>query len=76
MWFYKDLQGVRRGPFSQKQMSAWYEMGYFNDDLEIAYGENSIYLHLKNYKEISKGNAGGVAQKPQKSVNSEPFYQQ
>jgi hypothetical protein len=34
-------------------MSTWYDMGYFADDLEIAFGENSLFLPLKNYKEIS-----------------------
>lgn len=38
-------------------MSSWYDMGYFSDDLEIAYGENSIYLPLKSYKEINKANS-------------------
>jgi len=33
-------------------MSQWYELGYFTDDLEIAYGENSLFLPLKSYKEI------------------------
>jgi len=53
MWYYKDPTGQVRGPFSQSQMSAWYEHGYFSDDLEIAYGENSMFLPLKSYKEVS-----------------------
>lgn len=34
-------------------MFTWYDIGYFKDDLEIAYGENSMFLPLRNYKEIS-----------------------
>jgi len=35
-------------------MFAWYDVGYFADDLEIACGENSMFLPLKNYKEVNK----------------------
>jgi len=34
-------------------MAAWYDLGYFTDDLEIAHGENSLFLALKSYKQIS-----------------------
>jgi hypothetical protein len=34
-------------------MSTWFELGYFADDLEIAYGEHSLFLPLKSYKEIA-----------------------
>jgi hypothetical protein len=34
-------------------MAQWYEFGYFSDDLEIAFGENSIFLPLQKYKEIN-----------------------
>lgn len=36
-------------------MAAWYDQGYFADDLEIAYGENSMFLPLRSYKQISFG---------------------
>lgn len=52
-WFYKDPQGMIRGPFKQQQMAQWYEIGYFSDDLEIAFGEKSIFLPLQKYKEIN-----------------------
>jgi hypothetical protein len=69
MWYYKDLQGQVRGPFSQTQMSQWYDMGYFTDDLELAYGENSLFLPLKSYKEI------GIAKfsTPKQNVGQFPF---
>lgn len=31
-------------------MATWYDLGYFTDNLEIAYGENSLFLALKSYK--------------------------
>jgi len=34
-------------------MATWFDMGYFTDDLKIAFGENSLFLPLKSYKEIS-----------------------
>jgi len=52
-WYYKDPSGLIRGPFSQQQMAQWYDFGYFSDDLEIAFGENSMFLPLHQYKEIS-----------------------
>jgi hypothetical protein len=34
-------------------MFTWYDIGYFADELEISYGENSMFFPLKSYKEIS-----------------------
>jgi hypothetical protein len=34
-------------------MAQWYEFGYFSDDLDIAFGENSMFLPLHQYKEIN-----------------------
>jgi GYF domain len=45
-WYYKDPHGLIRGPFNQSQMAQWYEVGYFSDDLEIAFGENSYFMPL------------------------------
>lgn len=42
-----------RGPFTQGQMAQWYDFGYFQDDLDIAFGENSMFLPLHQYKEIN-----------------------
>jgi hypothetical protein len=55
-WFYKDPQGNVRGPFTYQQMATWYDLGYFSDDLEIAYGENSMFLPLRKYKQITFSN--------------------
>jgi PERQ amino acid-rich with GYF domain-containing protein len=52
-WYYKDPSGIIRGPFHQQQMAQWYDFGYFSDDLEIAFGENSIFLPLHRYKELN-----------------------
>jgi hypothetical protein len=38
-------------------MAAWYDLGYFPDDLKIAFGENSMFLPLKSYRRIG---AGGI----------------
>lgn len=38
-------------------MATWYDLGYFSDDLEIAYGENSMFLPLRSYKQISITNS-------------------
>jgi hypothetical protein len=41
-------------------MSAWYEHGYFSDDLEIALGENSMFFPLKSYK-FNSSNLGSTS---------------
>jgi len=43
-------------------MAAWYDLGYFPDDLEIAFGENSMFLPLKSYKQIGIGALIGQGQ--------------
>jgi hypothetical protein len=50
-WYYKDPNGRVQGPFTQHQMAEWYDFGYFQDDLEIAFGENSMFLPLQKYKD-------------------------
>jgi hypothetical protein len=45
-------------------MAAWYDLGYFPDDLEIAFGENSMFLPLKSYKQIGLGALLGGGQLP------------
>lgn len=52
-WYYKDPTGLIQGPFTQNQMSQWYDLGYFQDELEIAFGENSLFLPLYEYKSIN-----------------------
>jgi hypothetical protein len=61
-------------------MSTWYDLGYFSDDLELAYGENSMFLPLKSYKEISMskissggGSISGNQTPKQYSVSSLPL---
>jgi hypothetical protein len=46
-------------------MHAWYDLGYFSDDLDIAYGENSMFLPLKSYKEITLQRYGVGSQQQQ-----------
>jgi hypothetical protein len=57
-WYYKDPSGNVRGPFSQQQMATWYDLGYFTDNLEIAFGENSMFLALKSYKQLANNQMG------------------
>jgi hypothetical protein len=34
-WFYMDVNGLRQGPFSFKEMFTWWRSGYFPDDLLV-----------------------------------------
>lgn len=57
-WYYKDPNGFVQGPFSQIQMAQWFEHGYFADDLEIAFGKNSMFLPLHEYKHMHLKQSG------------------
>jgi hypothetical protein len=52
-------------------MAQWYDFGYFSDDLEIAFGENSMFLPLHQYKEINlKQNSNGAVTVGASQVNN------
>lgn len=48
VWWYRDPQGVVRGPFSTTEMSAWSGKGYFSAGLEIALSDRGPYLPLSS----------------------------
>jgi hypothetical protein len=48
VWWYRDPQGVVRGPFSTAEMAAWSEKGYFTGVLEIALSDRGPYLPLSS----------------------------
>lgn len=46
VWYYRDPNGVVRGPFSTTEMRAWADKGYFTGGLEIALSDRGPYLPL------------------------------
>ena len=48
VWWYRDPQGVVRGPFSTTEMRAWSEKGYFSGGLEVALSDRGPYLPLSS----------------------------
>jgi len=46
-WWYKDAEGVVRGPFSTPCMKHWRTTGYLHDDLEIKYKANASFAPLR-----------------------------
>ena len=48
VWWYRDPQGVVRGPFSTTEMKAWSDKGYFSGGLEIALSDRGPYLPLSS----------------------------
>jgi hypothetical protein len=54
-------------------MSAWYEHGYFSDDLEIAFGENSMFLPLKSFKNFNTGKVGSTSSQTPKYSNESGY---
>lgn len=53
-WLYKDSQNKQQGPFSTDEMAIWYQMGYFNDDLEVKRVCEKEYSKLSTRKEITE----------------------
>lgn len=48
VWWYRDPQGVVRGPFTTTEMRAWSEKGYFSGGLEVALSDRGPYLPLSS----------------------------
>lgn len=46
-WWYKDSEGVVRGPFSTLCMKNWRSTGYLPDDLEIKCAVNASFVPLR-----------------------------
>lgn len=47
-WWYKDAEGVVRGPFSTFAMFHWRSIGYIPDDLEIKCAANGTFAPLRD----------------------------
>jgi len=47
VWWYKDSEGMVRGPFSTPCMMHWSAKGYLPDDLEIKYKINANFAPLR-----------------------------
>ncbi len=48
-WYYKDLQGLIRGPFSSSEMNMWLKAGYLPRDLQIRFGPESTFVPLESF---------------------------
>ena len=48
-WYYKDLQGFVRGPFSCLNMHRWHKANYFPPDLLIRLGEDNQFISLDSF---------------------------
>ncbi|XP_062336777.1 GRB10-interacting GYF protein 2 isoform X1 [Osmerus eperlanus] len=45
-WFYKDPQGEMQGPFSNQEMSEWFQAGYFTMTLLVKRGCDEVFQPL------------------------------
>ncbi|XP_041848117.1 GRB10-interacting GYF protein 2 isoform X1 [Melanotaenia boesemani] len=45
-WFYKDPQGEIQGPFSNQEMSEWFQAGYFTMSLLVKRGCDEVFQPL------------------------------
>jgi len=53
-WFYKDLQGILRGPFTPLDMYHWLIAEYFPLTLEIRFKENAPFIKLGAYLDLQR----------------------
>lgn len=47
LWWYKDSEGMVRGPFTTSCMESWSSKGFLPDDLEIKYNVNASFAPLR-----------------------------
>ncbi len=47
LWMYRDPQGDTQGPFTNSEMSGWYEAGYFGPDLMVKRQQDSSFVSLR-----------------------------
>ncbi|XP_035526516.1 GRB10-interacting GYF protein 2 isoform X3 [Morone saxatilis] len=51
-WFYKDPQGEIQGPFSNQEMTEWFQAGYFTMSLLVKRGCDEIFQPLGEIMKI------------------------
>uniref|UniRef100_A0A3Q3AK25 GRB10 interacting GYF protein 2 n=1 Tax=Kryptolebias marmoratus TaxID=37003 RepID=A0A3Q3AK25_KRYMA len=51
-WFYKDPQGEIQGPFSNQEMSEWFQAGYFTMSLLVKRGCDEVFQPLGEIMKI------------------------
>lgn len=51
-WFYKDPQGEIQGPFSNQEMSDWFQAGYFTMSLLVKRGCDEVFQPLGEMMKI------------------------
>ncbi|XP_051553277.1 GRB10-interacting GYF protein 2-like isoform X4 [Myxocyprinus asiaticus] len=51
-WFYKDPQGEIQGPFSNQEMSEWFQAGYFTMTLQVKRGCDEMFQPLGEIMKI------------------------
>ncbi|KAM3604099.1 uncharacterized protein V6R79_006295 [Siganus canaliculatus] len=51
-WFYKDPQGEIQGPFSNQEMSEWFQAGYFTMSLLVKRGCDEVFQALGEIMKI------------------------
>lgn len=61
-WLYRDPQGDTQGPFTNTEMSGWYEAGYFGPDLLVKREQDSTFVLLRVL--TKKNGANGPSTNP------------
>ncbi|XP_070700721.1 GRB10-interacting GYF protein 2 isoform X2 [Pempheris klunzingeri] len=51
-WFYKDPQGEIQGPFSNQEMTEWFQAGYFTMSLLVKRGCDEVFQPLGDIMKI------------------------
>uniref|UniRef100_A0A7N6FBI8 GYF domain-containing protein n=1 Tax=Anabas testudineus TaxID=64144 RepID=A0A7N6FBI8_ANATE len=51
-WFYKDPQGEMQGPFSNHEMTEWFQAGYFTMSLLVKRGCDEVFQPLGEIMKI------------------------
>ena len=62
VWTYRDPQGDTQGPFTNAEMSGWYEAGYFGPDLMVKREQDATFVALRVL--TKKSGPGGPSTNP------------
>ena len=74
IWYYKDMQGITRGPFSSLQMHKWYLDNYFPPALQIKCGEDGMLTTLNVFLEGNVHSQIEQQYRPEYRRPYEPLY--
>jgi hypothetical protein len=67
--------GEVHGPFGLQKMRAWYQHGFFEDDLDVSFGSRNAFRKLPNYTDITSVGKLPRSTPAQTPAKAQPSYE-